>query len=290
MVMRSVFTEEEIKAIAPLEKFAVVSCLNPEGLVHLTFLNTLMAQSPDKMTIGQFCRGLSKWYMQNDPRVSFFILTPQNKRMWRGKAKWTHKESAGLELDKYKEMPMQRYNAYFPVSSVHYLDLVEVAEPVTLPVVKAVQATLFTKLAMSAARTNIEKRILKPYAEKLFNRLTALKFISYPGEDGFPKIIPALQCQAADSRRLVFSLGMYKDELTSLLPGTTVGVLGVTTALESVLIRGKFQGYKRYRGVTLGIIDIEWVYNSMPPNSGQIYPEQALEPVVNFEVVRKSEK
>jgi hypothetical protein len=287
MDKRKAFTEEEIKAIAPLEKFAVVSCLNPEGLVHLTFLNTLMAQSPDKMTIGQFCRGLSKWYMQNNPKVSFFILTPEDKKMWRGKAKWTHKESAGLELDKYKEMPLQRYNAYFPVSSVHYLDLVEVAEPVTLPVVKAVQATLFTKFAMGAARTNIEKRILKPYAEKLFNRLTALKFISYVGEDGFPKIVPALQCQAADSRRLVFSIGMYKEELAGILPGTTVGILSVTTTLESVLVRGKFQGYRRYRGVTLGIIDIEWVYNSMLPNSGQIYPEQVLKPVVDFEAVRE---
>jgi hypothetical protein len=32
----------------------------------------------------------------------------------------------------------------------------------------------------------------------------------------------------------------------------------------------------------LGTVDIEWVYNSMPPGHGQIYPPVALKPVVNF--------
>jgi hypothetical protein len=30
------------------------------------------------------------------------------------------------------------------------------------------------------------------------------------------------------------------------------------------------------------MIDLEWVYNSMPPVPGQIYPPTELEPVVNF--------
>ena len=32
----------------------------------------------------------------------------------------------------------------------------------------------------------------------------------------------------------------------------------------------------------LGTVDIEWVYNSMPPAHGQIYPEVPLEPVIEF--------
>ncbi len=52
----------------------------------------------------------------------------------------------------------------------------------------------------------------------------------------------------------------------------------LTEKLESVLIRGEFNGLKRYRGIKLGTVDIDWVYNSMPPNAGQIYPQTDLNP------------
>ena len=52
--------------------------------------------------------------------------------------------------------------------------------------------------------------------------------------------------------------------------------------MENVLTRGTFRGFKRYGGVTLGAVDIDWVYNSMPSNHGQIYPELPLKPVVVF--------
>jgi hypothetical protein len=52
--------------------------------------------------------------------------------------------------------------------------------------------------------------------------------------------------------------------------------------MEDVLIRGTFRGFKRHRLITLGTVDIEWVYNSMPPAHGQIYPEVPLEPITEF--------
>jgi hypothetical protein len=52
--------------------------------------------------------------------------------------------------------------------------------------------------------------------------------------------------------------------------------------MEDVLVRGVFAGFRRHRGVTLGCVDIVWVYNSMPPKPGQIYPVRKLGAVVNF--------
>jgi hypothetical protein len=49
-----------------------------------------------------------------------------------------------------------------------------------------------------------------------------------------------------------------------------------------VLVRGTFRGFQRYRAVSLGTVDTEWVYNSMPPAHGQIYPEVPLAPVTEF--------
>ena len=53
--------------------------------------------------------------------------------------------------------------------------------------------------------------------------------------------------------------------------------------MKDVLVRGKFKGFKKHRGISLGSIDIDWVYNPMPPVSGQIYPEQKTETVHDFD-------
>ena len=141
---------------------------------------------------------------------------------------------------------------------------------------------MVTKFAKSGAKTGINTPILKPWAQGLFNRLNALKFISYIGKDGFPVIIPLIQCQASDSRRLVFSPFAYIKELSGIEKGKKVAVFGLTMEMEDILIRGTFLGFNRYRSVQLGSIDIEWVYNSMPPKHGQIYPLEEIKPVVNF--------
>ena len=52
--------------------------------------------------------------------------------------------------------------------------------------------------------------------------------------------------------------------------------------MEDILVRGEYTGTRKYRGISLGVVDIDWVYNSMPPLHRQIYPETTLEPVVNF--------
>jgi hypothetical protein len=52
--------------------------------------------------------------------------------------------------------------------------------------------------------------------------------------------------------------------------------------MEDILTRGVFRGFSRQRGVRLGVVDLDWVYNSMPPNHGQIYPPVELKAVTQF--------
>jgi hypothetical protein len=224
---------------------------------------------------------LSKEYIQKNPNIAFLIMT-MDKKMWRGRARWTHLKNEGPEYKRYNEIPMFRYNTYFGINTVHYLDLIETSERADLPMPRIVLSALLTKLAKGVVTTGIKARILKPFAEDLFNQLDSLKFIAYVGPDGFPVIVPVIQCQAADSRRLAFYPMAFKDELLRIPPETTVAVFGLTMKMEDVLIRGTFRGFNRRMGLRLGTIDIEWVYNSMPPAHGQIYPEMELKPVVDF--------
>ncbi|HQL01505.1 MAG TPA: hypothetical protein PK090_12075 [Smithellaceae bacterium] len=274
------FTESDMKAFEPSEKVGIIATVTPEGLPHLSLLTSVMAAAPDQLIVGEFCKGLSKTYMQQTRKVGFAVLT-LDKKLWRGKALWTHALNEGPEYEVYNKQPMFRYNTYFGINTVHYFDLVETTPGGPLPLGSIVLSALATKAAKSAAAIN-RKKVLTHFGERLFNALDALKFLSFIDADGYPVVCPLIQCQAADSGRLAFHPGAGHETLSALKPGSTVAVFALTMQMEDVLARGIFNGCKRFRGISLGTIDLNWVYNSMPPNHGQIYPPVALEPVVNF--------
>ena len=197
------------------------------------------------------------------------------------KALYSHKAAHGEDYE-FNLKPMFRYNAYFGIHTVHYMDLVETYGKESLPLVRIGLGSVLALAGRSAVRPMLGKRILKPWAEGLFKRLDTIKFISYVGEDSYPVIIPLIGCQAADSTRLAFSPLAYKEELNAINKGSVVAVFGLTMDMEDVLVRGVFTGFEKHRGITLGCVDIDWVYNSMPPKPGQIYPEQEFKPVVNY--------
>jgi hypothetical protein len=281
MKKKTAFSEEEIKAFEPAEKIGLIGSVNPGGLPHISLITSIMAQTPNRLTLGQFCRGLSKQFIQDNQKTAFLIMT-LDRKIWRGKACWTHLKREGPEYERYNDIPMFRYNTYFGINTVHYLDLVETSEGEDLPMNRIVFGSILTKLGKGGAKTGIQNPVLRPFAEGLFNKLDSLKFIAYITPDGFPAIIPLIQCQAADSRRLTFSPTAYREELEAIAPGTRVAIFGLTTGMEDVLVRGTFRGFGRVRFIRLGAVDIEWVYNSMPPCHGQIYPEEPLIPVTSF--------
>jgi len=281
MKKRNAFTDEEIKAFEPAEKVGLVASIDSEGLPHITLITSIGAAGPTCVTLGEFCRGRSKQHIQKNHEIAFIIMT-MDRKMWRGKAKWTHLKKEGPEYERYNELPMFRYNTYFGINTVHYLDLIETSGPEELPMGKIIQAAMLTKIAKGGAGTGARDRILKPFAENLFNQLDSLKFIAYIGEDGYPVLVPMIQCQAADSTRLAFSSLAFAEDLGRIRTGTKVAVFAMTMEMEDVLIRGVFKGFRRYRLLELGTVDIDWVYNAMPPGHGQIYPEKPLEAVRDF--------
>jgi len=281
MTMNTHFTEADMKAFAPSEKVGIIATVAADGLPHMSLLTSVMAARPDQLIIGEFCKGLSKDYMKLTRKIGFAVLT-LDKKLWRGKALWTHLKKEGPEYEIYNQQPMFRYNTYFGINTVHYLDLIATTSGSALPLASIGLSAILTKMAKGGAAGSSGERVLSFFGEKLFNGLDSLKFLSFIAQDGFPVIIPVIQCQAADSSRLVFHPGAFGDELKRLEAGMAVAVFCLTMQMEDVLVRGTFRGYSRSRGVKLGTMDIDWVYNSMPPNHGRIYPPVPLERVVNF--------
>ncbi len=281
MKTKKQFSPEDIKAFKPESKVGLLATVNETGLPHVTLITTLQANGPEEIVWGQFTEGKSKENVLKNPKTGFLIMT-LDKKLWRGKALWRESKKEGPEYVYFNKLPMWRYNAYFGLHTIHYMDLVETTEKASLPLAGIVLSALLTKFSKTAAKTGKAKNVMNDWTVKLLNKLDTLKFLSYVAEDGFPVIIPLLQCQAADSHRLVFHPGTYSDELLSIKEGTAVAVFGLTLAMQDVLVRGKFQGFKRMQGVKLGRVDIDWVYNSMPPLAGQIYPPVEIKAVEAF--------
>ncbi|HOI05519.1 MAG TPA: pyridoxamine 5'-phosphate oxidase family protein [Deltaproteobacteria bacterium] len=279
--MLTSFDADDLKEFEPEAKVGLIATVNPEGLPHITLITALQAKTPEKLIWGQFTEGMSKKHVKSNPKTGFLIMT-MDRSLWRGKALWTHEARKGEDYAMFNNKPMFRYNSYCGIHTVHYMDLVGTYGREGLPMGRIVLSLLLTKLAKSRAKGTSEGRILKPWAEGLFNRTDTIKFLSYVDTDGFPVIVPLIQCQAPDSTRLVFSPHAYRRELDNLKPGMSAAVFGLTLDMEDVLVRGVFRGFERHRAAKLGVVDLTWVYNSMPPIPGQIYPETDLKPVVNF--------
>ncbi len=274
------FEPEDMPEFEPDAKIGLIATLNPDGLPHITLITALQAKTPSSMYWGQFSEGMSKKHVKKNPKTAFLIMT-LNKELWRGRALWTNEAKEGPDYEMFNKKPMFRYNAYFGIHTVHYMDLIETYGREKLPMGDIITGALLTRFSKGGAKKKGET-VLRPWAEGLFNRMDALKFLTYVGVDGFPVIIPLIQCQAAGSGRLAFAPSAYRNELASVPPGSTVAVFGITFDMEDVLVRGVFNGYSRFRGVRLGTVDIDWVYNPMPPKQGQVYPAVELRPVAEF--------
>jgi len=275
------FDRASMDAFMPAEKIGLVASVDPGGLPHITLITSIRSSGPSTLTLGEFCKGASKSNIQKNPKTAFLIMT-MDRKMWRGHALWTHLRREGPEYQAYNDLPMFRYNAYFGINTVHYLDLVDAAGPDPLPmgsIIAASLASLVNARAAAPEKGDDNARILSHFAEKLINTLGALKFLAYIRDDGFPEIIPVFQCRAAGSRRLVFSALAYRRELQKIAPGTTAAIFSVTMQMEDVLVRGRFSGVSTNIILPYAYVDIDWVYNSMPPAHGRIYPPSPLEPV-----------
>lgn len=281
MDVKNAFTKKDMEAFEPEAKMGLLCTVNPEGLPHITLITSIQAGNPSQVIWGQFSEGQSKNNVRTNQKTGFLILT-MDRKLWTGKAVWTHEKKSGSEYDMYNEKPMFRYNAYFGIHTVHYMDLVQTRGPFGLPLVRILGAMAATRLLGGKGKVAGRDHVLRPWGRAMFNRLDALKFICWIADDGFPEIAPLIQCRAVSDKRLVFSPIAFSRQLRSIKKGQPVAIFSLTMKMEDILVRGFFRGFSRKKGLSIGAVDINWVYNSMPPVSGQIYPPTKLSPVVDF--------
>ncbi len=275
------FSDEDIRDLAPAMKVGVMGTVTPEGLPHLTLITTLMASDAKTVVWGQFMEGMSKKHVLKNPKVGFMIMSLE-KDVWRGKANYTHAAKSGKDYDFYNNTPLFRYNAYFGVHSVHYMDLVNQSGKHALPMKQIIPAAIKTMMVKALLPKKGKAQVLNGWTKAFFDKIDNLKFLGYVGADGYPVIIPLIQAQSLDAEHMVFSFGAFGGELEQIPAFTPVAVFGMALTMEDVLVRGTYQGSKRVLGMKCGVVQLDYAYNPMPPKPAQIYPDVPLVAVRQF--------
>lgn len=275
------FSEQDIKDLTPAMKVGVLGTVTDEGLPHLTLITTLMASDAKTVVWGQFMEGMSKKHILHNPKTGFMIMSLA-KEVWRGKANFTHSAKSGKDYDFYNNTPLFRYNAYFGVHIVHYMDLLAQSGKHPLPMNQIIIAAIKTMVVKAFLPKKGKVAVLNGWTKAFFDKIDNLKFLGYVGADGYPVVIPLIQAQSLDVEHMVFSFGAFGDELEQIPAFTPVALFGMALSMEDVLVRGTYQGAKRVLGMKCGVVQLDYAYNPMPPTPMQIYPDVPIEAVTEF--------
>jgi hypothetical protein len=269
-------SEEARKLFASDSKIALVAVRDDEGYPHITMMSTLMGRDEKSLIFGQFCEGLSKKFIKERPKAGFLLMSV-DKELWRGRAVYTHTETTGPEFDIMNNKPLFRYNTYFGIGRVYYLDLVGITDKDALPMGAIIRGALLTRLKKGSARGH-DNGALGHISRGLADGLSTLKFLAVEDGEGFCRLTPIVQAASNTSGRIVFTGKPYADELKKLKTGQKASVFIMNLSLESVLTKGVYQGEEK----GLCVFDVDKVYNPLMPVPGYIYPKAPIRAVTEF--------
>ncbi len=260
-------------------KIGLIATEDEDGYPHISFISSIQSLGEDQMTFGKFCEGMSKKNVIERPETGFLALNGDMEFL-RGNAVFTHTANTGEEFDNYNAKPMFRYNTYFGFNTIYYMDLEDISPLEKLNMGKIVLGAILTRFAVPTHAKSSNKALTK-IGRGLFAKLDGLKFIAYFDNNHKLNIIPVIQAGPAGTDRVLFSLIPFGNEINQIPVGSKAAILAVNLKMESVLIKGTYQGIIGFPKT--GTVDIEMVYNSMPPKNEYIYPrKEKMKAVTEF--------
>lgn len=278
----SEISEEGIKFTQPDIMLKLVSTIDEQGRPHITLISSNRAISKDKIVWGAFTEGLSKKYVKERPKQGIFYMTAAMPfKFLQAKVDFSHTTKEGKDLDHFNQTQLMRYFTYVRTHTAYYNSIVAATPIRNLPLFGIVKGIIKDIIGKGSAKTKLDDKRLNVIGYKLFAAPIAVRVISYiDPADGYPTMIPVIQLQAADRKRLVFPPSVLKDDLYQIPVGSKVAVFGMNFEFYNQLVKGTFTGFEKFRGIKFGVIEIEEIYNSTPPVPKVIYPRAESIPKV----------
>ena len=274
-------SEEIIKFTQPEVMVKLISTIDPRNWPHLTLISSNRAISEDQIVWGEFTKGLSKEYVQKNPKQGLFYMTAETPfKFIQVKANFSHTETEGEDMENFNKSDFMRYFTYVTIYKVYYNNIVAATPIRELPFGGI--SRKITKEIIKSAKTELSEKKLNIIGYKLFTNPIGIRALSYiDPSDGYPIIIPHLQLQAVDHNRLYFPLTALKEDLLKIPVNSKVAVFAANFDMASQVVKGTFTGLYNVGETEYGLIEIEEVYNSSPPLTGRIYPDLETRPKVS---------
>jgi len=278
----SEISDEGIEFTQPDIMLKLISTIDDRGWPHVTLIASNRAISKDKIVWGAFTEGLSKKYIKERPKQGIFYMNTEIPfKFLQVKADFSHITKEGEDLEYFNQTQLMRYFTYVRVHTAYYNNIVAATPVRNLPLFGIVKGIIKDMIGKGGAKTKIDEKRLNVLGHKLFVAPIAVRVISYiDPADGYPTMIPSIQLQAADYNRLVFPPSILKEDLYQIPVDSKVAVFGMNFDFYNQVVKGTFTGFKKFRGIKFGVIEIEEIYNSAPPVPRVIYPKVETVPKI----------
>ncbi|WP_457559092.1 hypothetical protein [Candidatus Harpocratesius sp.] len=260
------FTHTEIMA-----KF--VASIDTNGYPHLSFITSNKAISPNIVKWGEFTKGMSKTNVLTNPKQGFLYMTAEMPfRFLQIKADLDYISNEGEDAVDFNQMSLFRYNTYMRIYKVYFnkVKSARKCRKISLwGIIKGILSNL--NPFRYRGKTGTTEMRVGAVGKRLFSGLIFPKFISYIDNDGYPVIIPCFQARIVENKRIIIPFSQFSNDLHQIPAGAKVSMFAMDFETVTQMIKGTYLGVQK----KMGIVDIEVVYNSMPPKVGEIYPNKA---------------
>ncbi|MHA1230695.1 MAG: pyridoxamine 5'-phosphate oxidase family protein [Candidatus Helarchaeota archaeon] len=274
-----------------------LATLNKEGTPNIVPILSLDAIDQDTITFGDYMIWKTKRNLLEYNKVACAVTSMDGFQTYIVKGDFQNFVKKGELVERANLKPLFRYNAYTGVRGVGIIKVKQAYPPKKLINIPFILNILKLKIGKgkvkSLEESNSDKNIngIHHRIIEKFKGITSFKMLAYKDDDDYPMIIPiSSMSPKKDGRRLVFSFSGIKDEINRIPLMSKVAISLFKLQTEKNIIRlafsnkipwgeiqpiayqlkGVYQGTGKFRGVSLGVIDITEVYSASPPLPGEL--------------------
>ncbi len=271
---------EAIQFTTPEIMAKLLATIDSAEYPHLTMISSNIAISPTQIKWGKFVEGQSKEFVLKNPKQGVLYMTAAMPfRFLQAKMRFDSISKLGDDALVFNQMKLFRYNTYMRIDTVYFNNVIasRPIRDIPLPgIVKGIMGNLVFNKRKFALDPPQSPRLSK-LGRKLFSGLIFPKFLSYlDPNDGYPVTFPVFQAREIDGTRIVIPFSQFKDDLLVIPEKSKVSLFAMDLETVSQMVKGTVIA-KHSNAI---VVEIEYVYNSMPPKPGYIYPELEVLPKV----------
>lgn len=279
-------TDEQNKFTQTALMVKLLGTVDERGWPHITFIMNNHACANDEIVWGEFMHGKSKQYIQDHPKHGYLFMSVSLPfTMFQIKADFSHINTSGDEIEQFNKSADMRYSTTMNVWRVFYNKVKATSRLQKISLIKVLGAGITNSFLKLFTKKNSKTIRLDKFGQNIFGSIMNPKFLIYiDPKDQYPIILPCFQAFPLGGTQMAFRNNQFATQLNQIPKGSKIAIYGLTMDFIAQETRGTFLGFSKSKGITLGRMEIEEVYNSGPPLPGRIYPEiEFLREVTVFE-------